>query len=131
MIAATFFIDNDVAKQVSLDAVVTLVDAKHIGAHLDDAGFNATDNQAADQIVAADRIVVNKIDLVDDRELPGIEARVRKLNKTADLVRSSYAKIDLDNILGVSGFTHPSIANRPSGNEQRTTQKLLLDLYSE
>lgn len=112
-VAATFFIDNEVARQVSLDAVVTLVDARHIAGHLGDASLNATGtNQAVDQIVAADRIVMNKIDLVGTDELPAIEARVRRINETANLVRSSYAKVDLDNILGVSGFVPPSIANR-------------------
>ena len=117
-VAATFFIDNEVARQVSLDAVVTLVDAKHIAAHLDDPGLNATDNQAVDQIVAADRIIVNKVDLVADDELPAIEARVRKINETANLVRSSFAKVDLDNILGIAGFIPPSIANRPEFFEE-------------
>jgi G3E family GTPase len=65
-VAATFFIENDIARQVSLDGIVTLVDAKHIGAHLEDANLDGINNQAVDQIIAADRIILNKTDLVED-----------------------------------------------------------------
>jgi G3E family GTPase len=65
-VAATFFVDTEVARQVSLDAIVTLVDAKHIGGHLDDPSLQGHDNQAVDQLVIADRIILNKIDLVRD-----------------------------------------------------------------
>jgi G3E family GTPase len=77
-VAATFFVDDEVARQVTLDAIVTLVDAKHIGQHLDDPSLHGHDNQAVDQIVTADRVIVNKVDLVDDAELaasrPGARA---------------------------------------------------------
>src|SRR5215510_2081882 len=52
-VAATFFIDEDVARQVTLDGIGTLVDSKHIGAHLDDRALDGVDNQAIDQIVCA------------------------------------------------------------------------------
>jgi G3E family GTPase len=100
-VAQTFFIDDPIAQQVSLDAVVTMVDAKHIGAHLDDIVLDGTDNQAVDQIVCADRIVINKVDLVNEAYIESLTQRIRGLNATAEIVRSSYAQIDLDRILGV------------------------------
>ncbi|EGD01493.1 cobalamin biosynthesis protein, partial [Burkholderia sp. TJI49] len=54
-VAQTFFLDDPIAKEVALDAVVTMVDAKHIRAHLDDLVLDGRDNQAVDQIVCADR----------------------------------------------------------------------------
>jgi G3E family GTPase len=103
-VAATFFVDDAVARQVSLDGIVTLVDAKHIGQHLDDPGLHGHDNQAVDQIVTADRIIVNKVDLVDEAGAAAVEARVRGLNATAEIIRSSYAKVALDRILGIGAF---------------------------
>ena len=35
--AQTFFVDDDMQRNVSLDGIVTLVDAKHISLHLDDS----------------------------------------------------------------------------------------------
>ena len=104
-VAATFFVDTEVAKQVNLDAIVTLVDAKHIRTHLDDPSLQGHDNQAVDQIVIADRIILNKIDLVDEPQIGELETRVRKLNATAPIIRSSHAKVQLDEILGIGAFS--------------------------
>ncbi|MBK5958724.1 GTP-binding protein [Rhodoplanes elegans] len=103
-VAAAFFVDAEVARQVSLDGIVTLVDAKHIGQHLDDPDLHGVDNQAVDQIVAADRLIVNKVDLVDEPALAFIEGRMRGLNATAEIIRSSYAKVELEKILGIGAF---------------------------
>jgi G3E family GTPase len=103
-VAATFFVDTEVARQVSLDAIVTLVDSKHVARHLDDPSLQATDNQAVDQIVIADRIILNKVDLVGEGELRALEHRVRGLNATAPILRSSHAKVELGKILGIGAF---------------------------
>jgi G3E family GTPase len=103
-VAATFFIDNDIARQVNLDGIVTLVDAKHIGGHLDDSELNGVGNQALDQIVVADRVIINKTDLVNEAEIGDLETRIRGFNATAEIMRSSYAKVDLNSILGIGAF---------------------------
>ena len=94
-VAQTFFVDPVIGK-VQLDAIVTLVDAKHAAGDLD--------HHAVDQIVIADRIIVNKVDLVQENELQALEQRVRGLNATAPILRSSHAKVDLENILGIGAF---------------------------
>ena len=106
-VAATFFIDNDVARQVRLDAIVTLVDARHALAHLDDPMLDGAANQAVEQVVTADRIVINKTDLASEEEIVAVEARVRRINETAQMLRSSYAKVDVSRILGIGGFMPP------------------------
>ncbi|WP_250503843.1 GTP-binding protein [Caballeronia sp. AZ7_KS35] len=100
-VAQTFFVDDPIAQRVTLDAVVTMVDAKHIAAHLDDLVLDGRDNQAVDQIVCADRIVVNKVDLVTAQDIASLKERLRGLNATAEIVESSFAQIDLHTILGV------------------------------
>jgi G3E family GTPase len=95
-VAQTFFVDS-LAKQVQLDAIVTMVDAKHAAAHLD--------HHAVDQIVIADRIILNKVDLVAERELGELETQVRRLNATAPILRSTHAKVDLEHILGIGAFS--------------------------
>ena len=95
-VAQTFFVDP-VAGKVNLDAIVTLVDAKHAAGHLD--------HHAVDQIVIADRIIMNKVDLVQEDDLQYLEKQVRQLNATAPILRSSHAKVDLENILGIGAFS--------------------------
>jgi G3E family GTPase len=94
-VAQTFFLDSLIS-QVHLDAIVTLIDAKHAAAHLD--------HHAVDQIVIADRIIMNKVDLVSEGELGELEGEVRRLNATAPILRSSHARVDLENILGIGAF---------------------------
>ncbi|KZE34817.1 G3E family GTPase [Crenobacter luteus] len=103
-VAQTFFIDDPISREVNLDAIVAMVDAKHIGAHLDDIRLDGVDNQAVDQIVCADRVVINKVDLVDEADVAALSERIRGLNATAEIVTSSYARIDLTSILGLGAF---------------------------
>ncbi len=69
-VAQTFFMDDDVRSKTELDAVVALVDAKHLPLRLKDS------REAEDQIAFADVVVVNKTDLVTPEELAVIEAIV-------------------------------------------------------
>ncbi|MNF48753.1 putative GTP-binding protein YjiA [compost metagenome] len=103
-VAQSFFINDPIADEVELDAIVTMVDAKHIAQHLEDLQLDGVDNQAVDQIVCADRIVINKVDLVGAAEVASLSEKIRGLNATADLVTSSYAEIDLSKILGIGAF---------------------------
>ena len=76
-VAQTFFIDEDVRDDFFLDGIVTLADAKHVGARLDDT------REAREQIAFADLIVLNKCDLVDARALEEAEDRLRRINAMA------------------------------------------------
>lgn len=103
-VAATFFMDNEVAKRVVLDGVVTLVDAVNVAPHLDDVALADYDNQAVQQIVVADRVLLNKTDLVTPAQLAEVEARIRRLNTNAPILRTVQAQVDLGKILGLQSF---------------------------
>ena len=109
-VAATFFMDNEVAKKVVLDGVVTLVDALHVQPHLDDPALAEHDNQAVNQIVVADRILLNKSDLVSATQLAEVESRIRALNSSAPIVRTVQAKVDLSLILGLQSFESDALS---------------------
>ena len=94
----TFFVDPDLAEGLRLDAVVTVVDAKHLLQHLD------TSPEAKEQIAFADAIVLNKIDLVTPEEVDAVEARIRAVNAGTRIVRARNADVDLDAILNIDGF---------------------------
>ena len=109
-VAATFFMDNEVAKKVVLDGVVTLVDALHVQPHLDDEALAEYDNQAVTQIVVADRILLNKSDLVPAAQLAEVERRIRALNSSAPILRTVQARVDLSQILGLQSFESDALA---------------------
>ena len=93
----TFFVDETVREQATLDAVVTLVDAKHIVQHWDA-------DEALEQIAFADIVMLNKTDLVTADELDLLEARIRSMNAFAKIYRTQDSEIEMDAILGVGAF---------------------------
>ena len=103
-VAQTFFMDDEMAAQLRLDAIVTVVDAKHLIAHLDDDKPEGVENEAVEQLAFADRVVLNKVDLADDAELAEVERRIREINALAPIIRTSHGKVDLDRILDVGAF---------------------------
>ncbi|HAY65590.1 MAG TPA: cobalamin biosynthesis protein CobW, partial [Acidimicrobiaceae bacterium] len=97
--------DDEMAAQLRLDAIVTVVDAKFLLPHLDEEKPPGVENEAVEQLAFADRIVLNKIDLVDDSELDAVESRIREVNPLAPIVRTQQGKIELDAILEVGAFS--------------------------
>ena len=97
-VAQTFFMDDDVRSKTRLDAVVALVDAKHLPLRLKDS------HEAEDQIAFADVVVLNKTDLVTAEELRDVEAAVRAINPTAKIHRTTRSGVPLDQVLDRGAF---------------------------
>jgi len=105
-VAQTFFADDFVQQHMRLDGILTLVDAAHIIQHLDDEKPEGVENEAVEQIAFADRILLNKCDLVDDEsQLQEVEARIRAINAKVLMRRTTNAEVDMDFILGIKGFS--------------------------
>jgi G3E family GTPase len=89
-----------------LDGILTLVDAKHIIQHLDDEKPEGVENEAVEQIAFADRILLNKCDLVDsEAELEEIEKRIRAINEKVAIKRTVNSKVEMDYVMGIKGFS--------------------------
>ncbi|ASQ02816.1 GTP-binding protein [Sinorhizobium meliloti WSM1022] len=97
-VAQTFFMDDDVRAKTELDAVVALVDAKHLPLRLKDS------REAEDQIAFADVVLLNKTDLVTPEELERVEATVRVINPSARIYRTQRSEIDLGKVLDQGAF---------------------------
>merc|ERR1712178_633301 len=76
-VAQTFFVDDNVKDFARLDGIVTLVDAKHVEQHLDEEKPEGAENEAVEQLAFADRVVLNKIDLVSEEDLVRVEGRIK------------------------------------------------------
>jgi G3E family GTPase len=97
-VAQTFFVDEDVKAKTRLDAIVTVVDAKHLAARLEDSP------EAADQIAFADVIVLNKLDLVTPEELATVEEKIRVINRFAEIHHATRGDVPIDKLLGLNAF---------------------------
>lgn len=93
----TFFVDEDLRDQMLLDAVVTVVDTKHIWQHWDA-------DEAQEQIAFADVILLNKTDLVEPQQLEELETRIRDMNRVAKIYRTQQSGVSMDALLGVKAF---------------------------
>lgn len=93
----SFFVDELLHAQTELDAIVTVVDAKHIWEHWESC-------EAQEQIAFADVIISNKSDLVSPTILDELEQRVRGMNAIAKLYRTENCQIGLDKLLGLKAF---------------------------
>jgi G3E family GTPase len=93
----TFFMDEDVQAQTRLDAVVTLVDAKHVDQHWDA-------DEVQEQIAFADVILLNKTDLVDGATLDRLEAKIHGMNALAKVYRTQRSELPMEALLGVQAF---------------------------
>ncbi|KKB12272.1 cobalamin biosynthesis protein CobW [Devosia geojensis] len=97
-VAQTFFVDEDVRERTKLDAIVTVVDAKHVLGEIDTAP------EAQEQLAFADLVVLNKTDLVTAQELAEVEARIRKINPMAPIQHAERCNLPLDQVLGRDAF---------------------------
>jgi len=97
-VAQTFFMDDDVRSKTRLDAVVALVDAKHLPLRLKDS------REAEDQIAFADVIILNKTDLVTEDELREVEATVRAINPAARILKAQRSGVPLGEVLDRGAF---------------------------
>jgi len=105
-VAQTFFVDEDVKRATRLDAIVTVVDAKHLPARLKDS------SEAQEQIAFADILVLNKMDLVTPDEAAEVERMIRAINPYAEIRRSTKSDVPLDAVIGRDAFNLARILER-------------------
>ena len=103
-VAQTFFMDDALRAQLRLDAIVTVVDAKHVLTHLDEVKPDGVENESVEQIAFADRVVLNKQDLVNAEQLAAVTRRVRGINAAVAVLPAVRCDVDLADVLDVHAF---------------------------
>ena len=105
-VAQTFFMDDELRAEFSLDGIVTLVDAAHIEQQL------GRSDESTEQIAFADVLVLNKTDLVNGEAIDRLEARLRDMNRMARVVRSEMANVSVETVLNLSAFDLDQVLER-------------------
>ena len=104
-IVFTFNSNATILDNYRIDSIVCLVDAKHVSIHLDEVKPEGNVNEAEHQIAFADRILLNKVDLVSEDELEDIVDRIKSINSFASIIKTHKAKTELDKLLGLNSFS--------------------------
>jgi G3E family GTPase len=97
-VSQTFFVDEEVGAHYLLDAVVTVVDARHAMDQLDQH------EEAQRQVGFADKILLSKTDLVDAAALDALKARIRRINPRAPISTSDFGRAPIGDVLDLRGF---------------------------
>ncbi|TBW35233.1 cobalamin biosynthesis protein CobW [Siculibacillus lacustris] len=120
--------------RLTVDGVVAVVDGRAVadGRFADDPAASAAQRAAdgaidhdnpleevyEDQLLAADLVVVNKVDLLDATELAGLEATIRAiLPRAVKFVGVTEGRVDPAVALGLTAAAEDDLAARPSHHE--------------
>ncbi len=97
-VAQTFFVDEEVGANYMLDAVVTVVDARHAMMQL------GTHEEAQRQVGFADKILLSKTDLVDAAAVDALKTRLHRINPRAPITTSDFGRAPISDVLDLRGF---------------------------
>jgi len=104
-VAQTFFVDDEVAAAYSLDGIITVVDAKHILERLREEKPEGVENESVEQLAFADRVLLNKCDLVDEKTLEEVQKAIRSINANTEIIRTQYGQVDPARLINIQSFS--------------------------
>jgi G3E family GTPase len=97
-VAQTFFTDEEIGNYYLLDSIITLVDAKHAPKQLDEF------HEAQEQVGFADKILLSKTDVADEKDTDALIKRIRKMNPRAPIKKVHFGDTPIDEVLDLRGF---------------------------
>merc|ERR1712129_266651 len=104
-VAQTFFVDDEVRSAYSLDGIITVVDAKHVLDHLHEEKPEGVENECVEQVAFADRVLLNKCDLVDDTKIEEIRKAIRGINANAEIFQTQHGQVDPSKLIKIEAFS--------------------------
>jgi G3E family GTPase len=113
--------DDQCKRHLRLDSIITVVDAKHFESHITcdknaKPGIHGDSMEAVQQICFADRVILNKTDLVGGAESARVIATIKGMNPRVEVIRSMYAQVPVDELLNLRAFDasrNPSLLEEP------------------
>ncbi len=97
-VAQTFFVDENIPGRYLLDAIVTMVDAKHAPQQLDEH------HEAQEQVGFADRILITKTDVVPPAAVEALRQRLVRMNPRARIGEARHGVASITDLLDIRGF---------------------------
>ena len=97
-VAQTFFAEPSISECYLLDAILTVVDARHAQQQL------TAHREAQEQVGFADRILLSKTDLVSKDALAALRQRLVAINGRASIQKVRFGNVPLRDILNIRGF---------------------------
>ncbi len=95
---AMTFAAGDLRENVRLDSIITVIDGENFDFEIDNTSV------AYSQILYGDILLLNKSDLVNEKQLKKIEEFINKIKKEPRILRSTNSEVALHTIMSVGLF---------------------------
>lgn len=106
-VAMTFTLP-ELEPYMQLDSILTVIDAEQGGDSLEDEMFFL----AMQQVGVADIVILNKVDLVDQKRLDHLKKWVREIIPAARIIESTFGRVPPELILGVGLYAPERLHQR-------------------
>lgn len=110
-IIRTFMSSPQITQELRLDAVVAVTDAKHLPGRLDDTIEEGKVNEAYQQVAFADKIILNKLDLVTPDQAIYVKDRIREVNKFAKILPAVKGRVKMSELCNIRAHDMMNFAN--------------------
>jgi len=105
-IAALFWLDEELGSDVYLDGIVDVVDAKYFLRHATERKQDGLVNETIRQVALADVLIINKLDLVSDKELGVVRSTVQDINSVARVIETKHSCVDIESVLDLNAYSY-------------------------
>mmetsp|Transcript_128 Transcript_128/g.330 ORF Transcript_128/g.330 Transcript_128/m.330 type:complete len:525 (+) Transcript_128:52-1626(+) len=105
------FQQPEIMTHFRVDGVVCLVDSMFLKDHINEVRPEGTVNEAVQQVAFADKILLNKTDLVSRAEMKELRETVGSINSFAEQIETRNSRVPLDKILGINAFSLERMAD--------------------
>ncbi len=119
-IASVFLQVPSVQKYFNLDSIICICDAADILKNLDEF------DEAKMQICSSDVILINKLDLIEENQLAGIQNQLQMANPLAEIIRSKDAALD-NQILSRNSFDSKQVEQQITKQHKKGVSDLHQD----
>lgn len=137
-VAQTFFMDDEIRENYRLDAILTVVDSLNTLQHLKEEKPEGTENEAVEQVAFADRLLLNKSDLVDANTLTLLSKELKSINSAAQQMQGSYGEFPLSELLDIRAFdlekvleNEPTFLNDTDHQHDQTVTSVGIELKGD
>jgi len=113
-IIQTFYQEPNVSMSLKLDGILTVIDSKNVLKHIDEVPAVGKANECVEQVSFADRILLNKMDLVTGAEAQIVKDKIRSINSFAKIIPTTQSKVDLSKILNIRAFSLEKLLEKDS-----------------
>jgi len=101
-VISCFWTDDELMSALKLDGVVCVIDALNFPSYLRDPEVSSDVRM---QVCYADRVLLNKSDLVTEAQLQAVEAAVKGINSLADTQRTTFSSVVPEWVIGIDSFS--------------------------